>query len=143
VDEAVKTCNFALFFNQGQCCCAGSRIFVQEKIHDEFVKRSVELAKAIKVGNPFDQATSQGPQIDNEQFNKILNLIDSGVKEGAKLECGGTRHGTEGFFIQPTVFSNVSDEMRISKEEIFGPCMQIFKFKTIEEVIERANNCKL
>lgn len=141
MDEAVKTCHIALFLNHGQCCCAGSRIFVHENIHDEFVKRSVELAKQIKVGDPFDKSTAQGPQIDNEQFNKIMSLIESGVNEGAKLECGGKRHGTEGFFVQPTVFSNVSDNMRICKEEIFGPCMQILKFKTIEEAVERANNC--
>ncbi len=140
LDYAIAQSSFGLFFNQGQCCCAGSRIFVQENIYDEFVARSVEHAKKIRVGDPFDVATTQGPQVDNEQFNKILNLIDSGVEEGANLLCGGNRHGDKGYFVQPTVFSDVKDDMRICREEIFGPVMQILKFKTIEEVIERANN---
>jgi aldehyde dehydrogenase (NAD+) len=142
LDYAIAQSSFGLFFNQGQCCCAGSRIFVQENIYDEFVARSVEHAKKIKIGDPFDAATTQGPQIDNEQFTKILDLIDSGKKEGAKLLTGGDRHGDKGYFVQPTVFSDVKDNMRISTEEIFGPVMQIMKFKTIDEVIERANNTK-
>lgn len=140
IDYAVAVSNFALFFNQGQCCCAGSRCFVQEEIYDEFVNKSVEYAKKAKVGDPFNKDTTQGPQVDEEQFNKILDLVESGKKEGAKLETGGSRHGTKGYFVQPTVFSDVQDDMRIAKEEIFGPVMQILKFKTIEEVIERANN---
>jgi len=124
-----------LFFNQGQCCCAGSRIFVQENIYNEFVEKSVEAAKKIKIGDPFDSSTDQGPQVDSEQMGKILNLIDSGKKEGAKLLTGGSRHGNEGYFVQPTVFGDVKDDMRICKEEIFGPVMQILKFKTLDEVV--------
>eukprot|EP00117_Sycon_ciliatum_P048399 scpid68634/ scgid34467/ Aldehyde dehydrogenase, mitochondrial; ALDH class 2; ALDH-E2; ALDH1 len=139
LDHAVETAHFALFFNQGQCCCAGSRTFVEESIYDEFVRRSVERARKRKVGDPLADESEQGPQVDQVQFTKILDLIDSGKKEGAKLECGGERHGDKGFFIQPTVFSGVEDDMRIAKEEIFGPVMQIMKFKTIEEVIDRAN----
>eukprot|EP00117_Sycon_ciliatum_P012519 scpid71559/ scgid13556/ Aldehyde dehydrogenase, mitochondrial; ALDH class 2; ALDH-E2; ALDH1 len=140
LDHAVETAHFALFFNQGQCCCAGSRTFVEESIYDEFVRRSVERARKRKVGDPLADESEQGPQVDQVQFTKILDLIDSGKKEGAKLECGGERHGDKGFFIQPTVFSGVEDDMRIAKEEIFGPVMQIMKFKTVEEVIDRANN---
>jgi aldehyde dehydrogenase (NAD+) len=139
LDYAVEMSHFALYFNQGQCCCAGSRTFVHESIYDEFVKRSVERAKKRSIGNPFDKV-EQGPQIDEEQFNKILELIDSGKKQGAKLECGGERYGDKGYFIKPTVFSGVKDNMRIAQEEIFGPVMQILKFKTKEEVVERANN---
>jgi len=139
LDYAIEMSHFALYFNQGQCCCAGSRTFVEESIYDEFVRRSVERAKKRSIGNPFDKV-EQGPQIDQEQFDRILGLIDSGKKEGAKLECGGERHGDKGFFIQPTVFSGVEDNMRIAKEEIFGPVMQILKFKTMEEVVDRANN---
>ena len=124
---------------QGQCCCAGSRVFVEEPIYDEFVERSVEAAKARRVGDPFDSTMEQGPQIDSEQFDKILGLIDSGKKEGAKLLAGGGRHGNRGYFIQPTIFADVQDHMRIAQEEIFGPVKQIFKFKTTEELIERAN----
>ena len=140
LDYAVAQSSFGLFFNQGQCCCAGSRIFVQENVYDEFVAKSVEAAKKIKVGDPFDASTSQGPQVDEDQFHKILNLIDSGKNEGANLQTGGSRHGDKGYFVQPTVFSDVKDDMRICREEIFGPVMQILKFKTIDEVIERANN---
>ncbi|XP_035217052.1 retinal dehydrogenase 1-like isoform X2 [Stegodyphus dumicola] len=139
LDEAVQIAHDALFFNQGECCCAGSRTLVHEDIYDAFVAKSVALAQKRVVGDPFDEKTTQGPQIDDEQFNKILDLIESGKKEGAKLECGGARLGNKGYFVQPTVFSNVKDNMRIAKEEIFGPVMQILKFKTLDEAIERSN----
>lgn len=140
LDYAVGQSSFGLFFNQGQCCCAGSRIFVQENVYDEFVERSVEAAKKIRVGDPFDGRTDQGPQVDQEQMVKILDLISSGKKQGARLLLGGARHGDQGYFVQPTVFADVKDDMRICREEIFGPVMQILKFKTVDEVIERANN---
>ncbi|XP_062946562.1 retinal dehydrogenase 2 isoform X2 [Cynocephalus volans] len=140
LDYAVEQAHQGVFFNQGQCCTAGSRIFVEESIYEEFVRRSVERAKRRIVGSPFDPSTEQGPQIDKKQYNKILELIQSGVAEGAKLECGGKGLGRKGFFIEPTVFSNVTDDMRIAKEEIFGPVQEILRFKTMDEVIERANN---
>lgn len=139
LEYAVETSHFALFFNQGQCCCAGSRTYVEESIYDEFVKKSVERARNRKVLNPLDPECEQGPQVDQDQFDKIMDLIDSGKKEGAKIECGGERVGDKGYFVQPTVFTGVTEDMRIAKEEIFGPVMQIMKFKTIDEVIERAN----
>ncbi|RWS10468.1 retinal dehydrogenase 1-like protein [Dinothrombium tinctorium] len=139
LDLAVKIAHEAVFINQGQCCIAASRCFVQEGIYDEFVAKSKEIAASRVVGDPYDETTVQGPQIDEEQFNKILTLIESGKKEGAKCETGGERIGNRGYFIQPTVFSNVEDHMRIAKEEIFGPVQQIMKFKTMEEVIERSN----
>uniref|UniRef100_A0A2K6NRD2 aldehyde dehydrogenase (NAD(+)) n=1 Tax=Rhinopithecus roxellana TaxID=61622 RepID=A0A2K6NRD2_RHIRO len=140
MDWAVEQAHFALFFNQGQCCCAGSRTFVQEDIYDEFVERSVARAKSRVVGNPFDSKTEQGPQVDETQFKKILGYINTGKQEGAKLLCGGGIAADRGYFIQPTVFGDVQDGMTIAKEEIFGPVMQILKFKTIEEVVGRANN---
>ncbi|KAJ9583102.1 hypothetical protein L9F63_022545, partial [Diploptera punctata] len=136
VDEAVEIAHGAIFNNHGQNCCAGSRTFVQEPIYDEFVKKATEKAKNRKVGDPFADGTQQGPQM----FNKVLSLIESGKKEGAKLQCGGERFGNEGFFVKPTVFSDVGDDMRIAKEEIFGPVQTIIKFKTLDEAIERANN---
>ncbi|XP_072271971.1 aldehyde dehydrogenase, mitochondrial [Pyxicephalus adspersus] len=139
LDWAVEQAHFALFFNQGQCCCAGSRTFVQEDIYNAFVERSVHRAKNRIVGNPFDFKTEQGPQVDEEQFKKILGYIKSGKQEGAKLLCGGNPASDRGYFIQPTVFGDVTDNMTIAREEIFGPVMQILKFKTIEDVIERAN----
>ncbi|KAK3735841.1 hypothetical protein QZH41_020005, partial [Actinostola sp. cb2023] len=139
IDYAVEMSHFALFFNQGQCCCAGSRTFVEESIYDEFVEKSVKRAQSRTVGNPFDLNTEQGPQVDKEQFNKILKLIEAGKNEGAKLEVGGGRHGDKGYFIQPTVFSGVEDHMTVANEEIFGPVMQIIKFKDMNDILKRAN----
>lgn len=140
VDEAVEIAHGAIFNNHGQNCCAGSRTFVQEGIYDAFVKKATEKAVSRKIGDPFADGIQQGPQVDDEMFNKVLSLIESGKKEGAKLECGGERFGNEGFFVKPTVFSNVADDMKIAREEIFGPVQTIIKFKTLAEVIERANN---
>ncbi|XP_044773698.1 aldehyde dehydrogenase family 1 member A3 isoform X3 [Neomonachus schauinslandi] len=140
LDLAVECAHQGVFFNQGQCCTAASRVFVEEQIYAEFVRRSVEYAKKRPVGDPFDVRTEQGPQIDQKQFDKILDLIESGKKEGAKLECGGSAMEDRGLFIKPTVFSEVTDTMRIAKEEIFGPVQPILKFKNIEEVIKRANS---
>uniref|UniRef100_A0A4W5P500 aldehyde dehydrogenase (NAD(+)) n=1 Tax=Hucho hucho TaxID=62062 RepID=A0A4W5P500_9TELE len=140
--EAVEQSHFALFFNQGQCCCAGSRTYVQDTIYDEFMERSVERAKSRVVGDPFNMKTEQGPQVDEEQFKKILGYISSGKREGAKLMCGGGVAADRGYFIQPTIFGDVQDGMTIAREEIFGPVMQILKFKTLEEVVERANDTK-
>ena len=139
LDEAVEGAHFGLFFNHGQCCCAGSRVFVEEKIYDQFVEKSGVRAKNRKVGDPFDPKTEQGPQVDQAQFDKIMSYIDSGRREGANLVCGGERVGDRGYFIQPTVFSNVNDDMSIAREEIFGPVMSVIPFKTIDEVVARAN----
>ena len=139
LDAAVAGAYFGLFFNQGQCCCAGSRLFVEDSIHDEFVDKIVEKAKSQKVGDPFDPATTQGPQVSEEQCDRIMGYIDAGKKEGAKLLTGGKRVGTKGYFIEPTVFDNVRDEMKIAREEIFGPVMNILKFENMSEVIRRGN----
>jgi aldehyde dehydrogenase (NAD+) len=140
IDLAIAQSQIGLFLNHGQCCIAGSRVFVHEKIYDEFVRRSAEVAKKRKVGDPFHHETDQGPQIDSDQFHKIMGYIEAGQKEGAKLLTGGKRVGNKGWFVEPTVFADVKDDMKIAKEEIFGPVMSILKFKNIEEVIERANN---
>jgi aldehyde dehydrogenase (NAD+) len=139
LDEAVEGAHFGLFFNHGQCCCAGSRVFVEEKIYDQFVEKSGVRAKNRTVGDPFDPKTEQGPQVDHAQFDKVMSYIDSGRAEGAKLVCGGERVGDKGYFIQPTVFADVQDDMKIAKEEIFGPVMSIIPFKSVDEVVQRAN----
>jgi aldehyde dehydrogenase (NAD+) len=139
MNQAVEGSHLALFFNQGQCCCAGSRAFVEEKIYDEFVERSTDRAKRRAVGDPLDRKTEQGPQVDNEQFNKVLSYVESGRQEGAKLMCGGDRVGDRGYFVAPTVFADVKDEMKIAQEEIFGPVMSIMKFKEMDDLVERAN----
>jgi aldehyde dehydrogenase (NAD+) len=139
LDAAVEGAYFGLFFNQGQCCCAGSRLFVEEKIHDAFVDKLVQRAKNQRVGDPFDAATTQGAQISQEQCDRIMGYIDAGRKEGAKLLTGGKRVGERGYFIEPTVFDNVTDEMKIAREEIFGPVMNVLKFKDTDEVVRRGN----
>src|SRR4051794_693645 len=121
MDQAIEGSHFALFFNQGQCCCAGSRLFVEERCYDEFVAKSVERAKKRKVGDPFEAQTEQGPQVDQAQFEKVMSYIDAGKQQGASLLCGGNRIGDRGYFIAPTVFSEVEDDMKIGQEEIFGP----------------------
>jgi len=140
VDEAIEVAHFGLFFNHGQCCCAGSRLYVQEGIYDKFVEKMIAKAAKKTVGNPRSTASDQGPQVDEEQMNKILKYIDSGKKEGAKLAVGGNRVGDKGYFIQPTVFVDVKDDMKIAQEEIFGPVMSIIKFKNMDDIIKRANN---
>ena len=139
LDAAVAGAEIGLFLNQGQCCCAGSRLFVEESIHDEFVDRCVEQAKNRVLGDPFDPNTAQGPQVNREQFDKILKYIDKGKEQGARALTGGGRFGDKGYFIEPTVFAGVKDEMVIAQEEIFGPVMSILPFKSAEEVIERGN----
>ncbi|XP_072394326.1 aldehyde dehydrogenase, mitochondrial [Diabrotica undecimpunctata] len=139
LEHAVEHSHQGVFYNQGQVCCAGTRTFIDDKIYDEFVERSVERAKKRVVGDPFDLKTEQGPQVDETQFNKILELIKEGQNQGAKLVHGGERHGDKGYFIQPTVFADVQDDHVIAREEIFGPVQQLLRFKDLDELIERAN----
>ena len=106
MDKAIEGSHFALFFNQGQCCCAGSRLFVERKAYDEFVERSVDRAKRRTVGDPFSPQTEQGPQVDQDQFNKVMSYIEAGKREGASLKCGGERVGDKGYFVAPTVFAD-------------------------------------
>ena len=140
LDAAAKGAHFGLYFNQGQCCCAGSRVYVEESIHDEFVERMSDMNAKRKLGDPLDPATEQGPQVDKNQFDKIMDFIDRGKNQGANLVSGGCRYGDEGYFIEPTVFDCVDDEMDIARLEIFGPVMSVLKFKDTNELIERANN---
>jgi aldehyde dehydrogenase (NAD+) len=140
IDVAVEGTHFALFFNHGQCCCAGSRVFVHESIYDEYVKRAIARAKKLSLSHSADVGDSQGPQVDDIQHKKILNYIQIGQKEGATVAYGGKQSGNTGYFIEPTILTNVQDNMTVAKEEIFGPVMAVLKFKTIEEVINRANN---
>lgn len=139
LEAAIAGAEFGLFFNQGQCCCAGSRLFVEDAIHEEFVERVVARARQRVLGNPFDGETTQGPQVDKTQFEKIMGYIESGQQEGAECVVGGQRRGNRGFYVEPTVFTNVSDSMKIAQEEIFGPVMSILKFSDVEEVIKRGN----
>jgi len=139
LDVAVASCHVGLFLNQGQCCCAGSRIYVQDTIYDAFVEKIVAKAKSIQIGAYDEPNAEQGPQVDSLQFDRVLEYIAKGKKEGATVATGGERHGEKGYFVQPTIFTDVSDDMTIAKEEIFGPVMALMKFTSDEEVVERAN----
>lgn len=139
LDAAVDGAYLGLFFNQGQCCCAGSRLFVERGIHAEFVKRLAEKAAAQKLGDPFDPTTTQGPQVSQEQLDRVLGFIDSGKKSGAEVVTGGHRVGTRGYYVAPTIFDRVTDDMPIAQEEIFGPVMSVLPFDTVDEVIARGN----
>ncbi len=140
IAEAAQVAHDACFANMGQCCCAGTRTYVHESIYEEFVRQAAAIAQKKVVGSPFDEKTTQGPQIDATQTAKILELIESGKKEGARAVTGGRRlPNKKGYFIEPTVFADVTDNMRIAKEEIFGPVQQILKYSSLDEVIGRCN----
>lgn len=140
LNTAIRWAAFGIFLNHGQACCAGSRVFVQENIYDEFEKEFVKHVKTLKVGDPFAAETFQGPQISQIQYDRIMGHIKAGKDEGANCVLGGDRFGNEGYFIQPTVFSNVKNTMKIGQEEIFGPVVALIKFKTEEEALELAND---
>lgn len=139
LDEAVAGAFHAIYFHGGQCCTAGSRLFVEEKIHKQFVERLAEKAKGRRLGDPMDPQTEQGPQVSKEQLDKILGYVDLGRKEGGRLVTGGHRRGERGFYVEPTIFDNVTDSMTIARDEIFGPVVSVLPFRGVDEVIERAN----
>ncbi|KAI8422643.1 hypothetical protein MSG28_006420 [Choristoneura fumiferana] len=138
VDKAADIAHRAAFANAGQCCVAATRTYVQAGIYDKFVAKAAEIAQKRKVGNPYEEV-EQGPQIDKEMYDKVMSYIESGKKQ-ARCVAGGNRVGSKGFFIQPTVFADVTDDMKISREEIFGPVQSIHKFDSFEEVVDRAND---
>jgi aldehyde dehydrogenase (NAD+) len=140
LDAAAAGSHLGLYLNQGQCCCAGSRLFVEEKVHDKLVEKIVALNKKRKLGPPEDPETEQGPQVDKAQFDKIMHYIELGKKEGAKCLSGGQRFGDRGFYVEPTLFDDVNDDMKIAQDEIFGPVLSVLKFKDVNEILERANN---
>ena len=114
----------------------GSRLFVEQKVYDEVVDRLAEKNKDTKVGDPFDPETKQGPQVDQAQFDKILQYVEYGKKDGASCVTGGKRIGDKGYFVEPTLFANVTDDMRIASDEIFGPVLSVLKFKNADEMIK-------
>ena len=141
-DAAVAGAEFGLFFNQGQCCCAGSRLFVEQSVHDKFVEKVVARAKQRKIGDPFDPTTTQGPQVDADQFNKILSYIDKGKSEGATCLTGGNRAGSKGFFIEPTVFTGVRDEMAIAKAKAVAADARSQLDSEIQRILANDVACK-
>lgn len=140
LDKAIEGAQIGILFNQGQVCCAGSRIFVQEGIYDKFVSELAEAFKKIKVGDPTDMSTQMGAQINERQLSKILACVDEGVKEGARVLVGGKRACDKGAFMQPTLLVDVNNDMTVARDEIFGPVAVVIKFKTEEEVVRMAND---
>jgi aldehyde dehydrogenase (NAD+) len=144
LDEAVPGAALAVFNNAGQICSAGTRLFVERRIYDEFVQRIADFGKSIKVGDGLDPATQMGPIVCRSQFDKVLGYLEAGHKEGARALAGGRRlTGNDydsGFFVPPTVFADVRDEMTIAREEIFGPVLSALPFDDIDDVVRRAND---
>jgi aldehyde dehydrogenase (NAD+) len=140
LDDAINYVNLGIYFNHGQCCAAGSRVLVHESIYDKFLALFKQRAEENKVGDPFHPETFQGPQVSQVQFDRIMGYIDEGKKAGATVITGGARHGEKGYYIQPTIFADVREDMKIVKEEIFGPVCTVQKFSSEEEAIEIANN---
>lgn len=139
LEKAIEGAQIGILFNQGQVCCAGSRIFVQEGIYDTFLEKLAEAFKKIKVGDPTKMETQMGAQINEGQLNKICACVDAGVKEGARVLVGGKRYGEKGAFMQPTLLVDVKNDMTVAQEEIFGPVAVVVKFKDEEEVVRLAN----
>lgn len=141
-DMAVDLAINANFFNKGEACVAASRVYLQEGIYDRFEKKLADRMKNWVVGDPLDPRVNQGPQVDKAQYERVLSYIDHGKREGATVLTGGKPCCQKGYFIEPTVFTDVKDDMIIAKEEIFGPVMCLMKFRTVEEVIARANDTR-
>lgn len=143
-EKAIEGVHIGILFNQGQVCCAGSRVFLHEDIYDKFLAELVKSFKKVKVGMPWEKDTQMGSQVDENQLQKILSYVEIGKKEGAKVAVGGERatgNGLEkGAFMQPTLLVDVNNKMRVAQEEIFGPVACVIKFKTEEEVIAMAND---
>ena len=139
LDSAVRGSASGIFFNAGQVCSAGSRILVHKKIHAEVVDRLIERAKHIRIGDTASDDTIMGPLVSRNQMNTVMDYIDIGKKEGACVAYGGQRVGDKGFYVSPTIFTDVQHEMRISQEEIFGPVASIIPFEDEEDAIRIAN----
>ncbi len=143
LDGAIRGVLQGVFFNQGEVCCAGTRLFVDKKIKNDFLGALADKASSLKVGDPLDPATRMGAQVSEEQYRKILGYIDSGKQEGAKVLCGGgpakTSANAKGYFIQPTVF-DAKDGMTIAREEIFGPVVSALEFESLDDLVKRAND---
>jgi phenylacetaldehyde dehydrogenase len=140
VEASIPAVSSAIFFNQGQCCCAGSRLFVEKGIFDKVVAGVAEDAKKIKVGPGMDLATQMGPLVSDEQQRRVLGYLESGFSEGAKAVVGGHKLGNKGYFVEPTVLVDTTQKMKIMQEEIFGPVVCAVPFTDLEEVLQAAND---
>jgi len=140
VDSAIAGASMAIFFNHGQCCCAGSRLYVEKSIFDKVVDGVSQEAEKIKVGPGWDSANDMGPLVSEEQMNKVCGYLESGLSEGAKATVGGKRHGEEGYFVKPTVLVDTHENMKVMREEIFGPVVAAIPFSDPKDLVIRAND---
>lgn len=140
LSQAIPGAFNGIMYNHGQNCSAGSRVFVHSKHYDQVVEELAKMAKNVKLGAGMDKGTEMGPLVSKKQQERVLDYIEKGKAEGARIAAGGEKAFEKGYFVQPTIFADVTDEMTIAKEEIFGPVVCVLKFDTIEEMIERANN---
>ena len=140
IDQAVEGVVNGIFFNQGQVCCAGSRLLVQETVADAVVAKLKRRLRVLRVGDPLDKNTDVGAIVSRAQLETILGYLDAGVKEGAEMWQPPCRLPAKGFFMAPTIFTGVTQSHRIAREEIFGPVLSILTFRTVEEAVEKANN---
>jgi phenylacetaldehyde dehydrogenase len=142
LNKATAGAASAIFFNHGQCCCAGSRLYVEDKIFDKVVEGVSESAKKIKVGPGMNPDTNMGPLVSEEQFRRVCGYMEAGLKEGAKAVVGGKKVGNRGYFVEPTVLVNTKPNMKVVREEIFGPVVTAMPFKSIDEIASEANNTR-
>jgi phenylacetaldehyde dehydrogenase len=140
IEQTIPGAAMAIFFNHGQCCCAGSRLYIEEKQFDKVVGGVSDIASKIKVGPGMDASTEMGPLVSEEQLNKVCGYLESGFAEGAKATAGGSRHGDKGYFVKPTVLVNTNDKMKVVREEIFGPVVTAIPFKDVDDLVAKANN---
>lgn len=140
LDRAVEGALMGILFNQGQVCCAGSRLFIQEGIYDEFLERLARAFEKVRVGDPMDPATQVGAQVNERQLQKVLGYVEIGKNEGARVLTGGERASEKGAFMKPTILADVRNDMRVAQEEIFGPVVVCIKFKDEAEAIALAND---
>ncbi len=140
LDVAIQGAASAIFFNHGQCCCAGSRLYIEKPIFDKVVDGVAAEAKKIKLGSGFDSSTQMGPLVSTDQLSRVCGYLDSGVAEGAKAVVGGKKAEGPGYFVEPTVLVNTRDNMKVVQEEIFGPVVTAMPFDTTEDVTPRAND---
>jgi len=140
LSAAIPGAASAIFFNHGQCCCAGSRLYVQKSVYDEVVEGVVHHARQIRVGSGFDAASQMGPLVSHEQLERVCSYIDAGIRDGAQLVTGGKRTGERGYFVEPTVFAGTRQSMKIAREEIFGPVVAAMPFGDPDEVLSLAND---
>ncbi len=140
VDAAVRGAMNGIFFNKGEVCTAGSRLFLEESLHDPFLDRLKTHVEKLQQGDPLHPKTRVGPQVSEAQMKRVLSYIDRGSSEGARLVCGGSRPPGRGFFVKPTVFDGVANTMTIAREEIFGPVLSVIRFRDLEDAIRAAND---